>query len=134
MLYGERLRLAMKTRSELIGQAVTRKDVARVAGTTVQNIGMVINNSTGRDQKLQTESHAAVAEYLRVSSHWLLTGEGPMHPPSQVVAPTKLTPAAVELAALFDMLPTEDKVARATAFNQASTAIMQVLQSVRATP
>ena len=51
-----------------------------------------------------------------------------------VSAPSTLTPAAVELAALFDMIPVDDKVRRATAFGAASTAIMQVLQGAPATP
>ena len=129
MLYGERLLLAMRKRSESLGQDIERKDVARVAGTSVQNIGMIITNAKGRDQKLRTESHAAVAAYLKVSSGWLLNGEGPMEPKAQVNAPTELTPAAIELAVLFDMIPQAEKIRRAQAFNAASTAIMQVLQS-----
>lgn len=129
MLYGERLLLAMRKRSEALGQDIERKDVARVAGTSVQNIGMIITNAKGRDQKLRTESHAAVAAYLKVSSAWLLNGEGPMEPKAAVSAPTELTPAAIELAVLFDMIPQAEKIRRAQAFNAASTAIMQVLQS-----
>ena len=32
MLYGERLLMAMRRRGEMLGQEITRKDVARVAG------------------------------------------------------------------------------------------------------
>lgn len=133
MLYGERLLLAMQRRGEVTGLDVDRKDVARVAGTSVQNIGMVINNAKGRDQKLRTSSHAAVADYLRVRSDWLLTGQGEMELPRPEDAPTELTPAAVELAVLFDLVPVSDRVRRAQAFNGASMAIMQLLQSAPAT-
>ena len=133
MLYGERLLMAMRRRGEMLGQEITRKDVARVAGTSVQNIGMILKNAMGRDQKLNTKSHAAVADFLKVSSAWLLDETGPIDPPPVAAAPTELTPAAVELAVLFDMIPAADKISRAQAFNAASTAIMQVLQSLPAT-
>lgn len=134
MLYGERLLLAMRKRSEVLGREIERKDVAKVAGTSVQNIGMIITNAKGRDQKLRTEAHAAVAAYLKVNSDWLLKEEGSMELSTGVVAPTTLTPAAIELAVLFDMIHPSDTLRRAQAFNAASTAIMQVLQGARATP
>lgn len=134
MLYGERLLLAMRKRAETLGREIERKDVARAASTTVQNIGMILTNAKGRDQKLRTESHDAVAAFLKVNPRWLLTGEGSMEPESTVNAPSELSPAAIELAALFDMIPQADKLSRARAFNAASTAIMQVLQDVSAKP
>ena len=132
MLYGERLLLAMKTRSETLGREIERKDVAKAAGTSVQNIGMILTNAKGRDQKLRTEAHDAVAAFLKVNPRWLLTGEGQMEQSSSINAPTELTPAAIELAVLFDMISQADKLNRAKAFNAASTAIMQVLQDASA--
>ncbi|WP_054075952.1 hypothetical protein [Comamonas testosteroni] len=132
MLYGERLQLAMDKRGEAIGRVIERKEVAKVANRSVQNIGMIITNAKERDQKLSTEAHDAVAAFLKVNSRWLLTGEGPMEVSVQVNAPTELTPAAIELAVLFDMIPQADKLSRAKAFNAASTAIMQVLQDADA--
>lgn len=134
VLYGERLQIAMDRRGEVTGQEVTRRDVAGIAKCSVQNIGMIITNAKDRDQKLGAEAHTAVAAYLRVNPEWLATGLGPMEAPKPLNVPKELTPAAIELAALYDMLPTSDRVARARAFNLATTAIMQVLQSVRATP
>ncbi|MDH1255779.1 hypothetical protein N5C67_24345 [Comamonas thiooxydans] len=132
MLYGERLQLAMDKRGEAIGRVIERKEVANVAKRSVQNIGMIITNAKERDQKLSTEAHEAVAAFLKVNSRWLLTGEGPMEVSVQVNAPTELTPAAIELAVLFDMIPQADKLSRAKAFNAASTAVMQVLQDAAA--
>ena len=132
MLYGERLQLAMDKRGEAIGRVIERKEVANVAKRSVQNIGMIITNAKDRDQKLSTEAHEAVAAFLKVNSRWLLTGEGPMEVSVQVNAPTELTPAAIELAVLFDMIPQADKLSRAKAFNAASTAVMQVLQDAAA--
>lgn len=134
MLYGERLLQAMQKRSAALGRDVERKDIANVAGTSVQNIGMVLTNAKGRDQKLRTEAHEKVAAYLKVNSRWLLTGEGEMDQAPAINAPTELTPAAIELAVLFDMISQSDKLSRAKAFNAASTAIMQVLQDASAKP
>jgi hypothetical protein len=128
-MYGKRLLEAMHARSNTLGQEVLRKDMARIAGVSVQNIVMVINDAKGSDQKLGTASHAAVAAFLRVNSQWLLTGEGPMATTHAIKASTELSPTAIELGALFDMIPATDKIRQAQAFNAASTAIMQVLRS-----
>lgn len=122
----------MDKRGEAIGRVIERKEVANIAKRSVQNIGMIITNAKDRDQKLSTEAHEAVAAFLKVNSRWLLTGEGPMEVSVQVNAPTELTPAAIELAVLFDMIPQAEKLSRAKAFNAASTAIMQVLQDAAA--
>jgi hypothetical protein len=68
-----------------------------------------------------------VADFLKVNPQWLLDGTGPME--VQRNAPSSLTPAAIEIAALFDMIPVTDKIKRAQAFNAATMAILQVLQS-----
>jgi hypothetical protein len=134
MGYGKRLQEAMQGRSDTLGQTIERKDVARVADVSVQNIGMIINDAKGCDQNLGAKSHAAVCAYLKISSHWLLTGEGPMMPPVILNLPTELTPAAIELAVLFDMIATSEKINRARAFNAATSAIMQVLSAAPSTP
>jgi hypothetical protein len=47
-------------------------------------------------------------------------------------APSELSPSAIEIAVLFDMIPSRDRIRRAQAFNLATAAIMQVLQSASA--
>ena len=131
MLYGERLKIAMDRRGDVLGQAVTRKDIAGVAKCSVQNVGMILTNAKGVDQKFGAGSHAAVADYLRVNPDWLLNEVGPIETP-RAIAPSHLSPAAIEIAALFDMIPASDKIKRAQAYNAATTAIMQVLQSAAA--
>lgn len=128
MLYGERLKLAMERRSAVLGRDVTRKELAAVAQCTVQNIGMILNNAKGVDQTLTAKSHTAVADYLKISSAWLLNETGPMEA-QRPSAPASLSPAAVELAVLFDMIPVSERIKRAQAFNAATSAILQVLQS-----
>lgn len=123
------MKLAMTRRGNTLGQDVSRRQVAEVAKCSVQNIGMILNNARGVDQKLGVESHEAVAEFLRVNSRWLLAGEGPIDPLPRNVAPIELSAAAIEIAALFDLIPAAEKIKRAQAYNAATTAILQVLQS-----
>ena len=132
MTYGERLHTAMTRRGEALGRDIERKEVATVAGCSVQNIGMILANAKGADQTLTARSHAKVASFLRVNPDWLLDGTGTMEAPSLVNAPRELTPPAIEIAVLFDMIPASDKIRRAQAFNLASDAIIGVLQSARA--
>ena len=129
MTYGERLYLAMIRRGEALGREIERKEVAHVAGCSVQNIGMILANAKGSDQTLSARSHAKVAYFLRVNPDWLLDEVGTMEAPTLVNAPRDLTPAAIEIAMLFDMLPLSDKIRRAQAFNVATDAIILVLQS-----
>lgn len=132
MKYGERLQKAMDYRGSMISREVTRAEVAKVAVCSPQNIGMIINDAKRKDQKLQTKAHAAVAEFLRVNSQWLLDETGPMEIASTVIAPTTLSASAIEIAVLYDMIPSTDRIRRAKAFNAATDAIISVLQSVDA--
>lgn len=129
MKYGERLQMAMDNRGAVIGREVSRAEVAKIAECSPQNIGMILNDAKGKDQKLQTKKHAAVAEFLRVNSQWLLDETGPMEVTSTVIAPSTLSASAIEMAVLYDMIPLTDKIKRAKAFNAATDAIISVLQS-----
>lgn len=132
MTYGERLKLAIDRRGDTLSRDISRKEIAAVAGCSVQNIGMILSGAKGPDQKLSTESHAKVAAFLKVNPNWLLDGTGNMDPASGVIAPSELTPSAIEIGVLFDMIPSSDKIRRARAFNNATDAIIAVLQSVDA--
>lgn len=78
MTYGKRLQKAMDAYGIAMKRTITRLEISKVAGCSTQNIGMIINNSKGLDQKLTTESHAKVCAYLQVNSDWLLKGTGLM--------------------------------------------------------
>jgi transcriptional regulator with XRE-family HTH domain len=132
LTYGERLKKAMLRRGEALGRVITRKELSQAAGCSVQNIGMILTNAKGKDQKLSTESHAKAAAFLKVDPDWLLNEVGDIEPKSQTNAPTELTSAAVEIAVLFDMIPVSDRIRRAQAFNSATAEIMRVLQSAGA--
>ena len=129
MSYGERLKQAMDWRGDALGRKIERKEVAAAADCTVQNIGMILNNAKNTDQKLSTEANANVAILLKVDATWLSTGRGEVFTASFKNAPSELTASAIEIAALFDMIPSGDKIKRAKAFNAATEAILKVLQS-----
>ena len=126
MSYGERLQAAIDRRGIQLGREVSRAEVAKVAGCTVQNVGMIITDAKGKDQKFGVESHFDVCWFLRVNPTWLLNGTGSMDPP--IDAPEKLTHTAVDLGSLYDLIPEADLIRRTLAYNKASSAIMQVLR------
>ncbi len=87
MTYGERLGESMARRSAALGREVTRIEVAKAAGCSRQNIGVILTNSKPGDQKLSAESHSKVAQFLKVDPDWLLNGDVGM-----VVASIKVDP------------------------------------------
>jgi len=124
MLYGERLKLAMDKRSGELGREVTRKEVAEVAGCSVQNIGMILTNAKGDDQVLKTLAHARVCRFLRVNPDWLLEEIGDIEPAQS----PGLSQSAQDIAELYDTIPTTNRIGRIQAFNEATMAIMRVLK------
>lgn len=129
MLYGERLKLAMEHRGAMLGREVTRLELANAAGCSRQNIGMILTNARGEDQKLNSDNHAKAAAFLRVNPDWLLNEVGEMEIGLVTSAPSELSAAAYELATLLDLIPQSDKIKRTKAFNLASSAILEVLQA-----
>ena len=69
MSYGQRLKNAL----DCSGKG--RKELADAIGRSVQAVGDVIN---GKSKAFTAENNAKAAEFLRVSSFWLATGEGQM--------------------------------------------------------
>jgi hypothetical protein len=128
MLYGERLKLSIEKRGRELGREVAPKEVAQVAGCSVQNVYMVLNNSKGADQVLGALAHARVARFLKVSPDWLLEGSGSMEQPPQAQGESNYSEAAQDIAALFDTIPQTNRVGRVEAFNQATAAILRVLR------
>jgi hypothetical protein len=130
MRYGERLQIAIARREVQLNRVIPRKELARVAECAVQNIGMVLKGSRGEDQKLSTASHSKVAAFLKVNPDWLLDETGSIELATK--NDSKFTFAALELAAIFDMIPIEDRLLRAEAFSLATTAIAEVIRRSQA--
>ncbi len=127
MLYGKRLEKALTHAGK------SRRELGQYLEMSPQNIGMIINNAKKTDQHLGSEDHAKAARYLRVNAHWLATGEGEMTSDGAQTG-YELSVQAIELAELLDMIPVSDRVNRAKAFSDATTAILAVLQPADSTP
>lgn len=68
------------------------------------------------------------ARELGCSAEWIMSGEGDMRgTPQATTTSSGLSSHAIELAALFDLLPM-DRVKRATVFSAASQVIIDALQ------
>lgn len=130
MRYGERLKIAMEWRESQLQRKIGRLELANAVGVTRHNIGLILNGSQGDDQKLKSDSHAKAAAFLKVNPDWLLNEVGKMEQVQAANAPKELSAAAIELAVLLDMIPQDDKIRRARAFNSASTAILKELRYV----
>ena len=72
MRYGQRLKIAIERREDELRRKISRLELAEAVGCSRQNIGMILTNAKGEDQKLSTESHAKAAAYLRVNPDWLM--------------------------------------------------------------
>lgn len=92
---------------------------AGVSTGTVGNIEAGIRQSPG--------SLPMLAEALGVSHAWLAYGKGEMIL-SNESANGALTPGALELAMLYDMIPVAQRIKRAQAFTAAAAAIVAVLE------
>ena len=90
--------------------------------------GAVTHWLNGATTSLKADTAQRIADCTGYAVGWITTGLGEK---KQSSAPqerrTGLTPGAIELAALYDMIPVNDRVKRATAYNLATSAILEVL-------
>lgn len=123
MTYGQRLKQSL----EVAGK--DRKSLAVALGVSPQAIGMVITGTGG----LSFENNLKAAKFLGIDPEWLKSG-GIALVQSDIQSPKIASPSygAQELGALFDMIPEVDRIRRTKAFNAASVAILEVIQSAGA--
>lgn len=107
----------------------TQAHLAIAAGLTTGAVG---NIEAGMRQA--KGSLPALAEALGVSYAWLANGTGEMLIAKPVLLPSGLTPGALELGQLYDMIPAEQRIKRAQAFAAASAAILAVLEAPASAP
>lgn len=88
MTYGERLATALELAHR------ERGELALHLGISPQAVGQVIG---GQTVQMKANHTARAARFLRVSPHWLATGEGEPRPKDD------LSPLALELARRFDL-------------------------------
>jgi len=114
--YRERLRSAMKEENVSTAQLAEKLDVS------YQAVKKVLD---GKTAMFDAANHAKAAKILRCSADWLLDGTIPV-PADGEKSVISLSPQAVELAKLFDMLT--DRIKRTVAYNAATEAILIALQ------
>ena len=105
----------------------------QLAHATGRTSGAVTQWTDGTTKTLKADTAAKIEEATGYSATWLVTGQGPKKRPLQappMTKPKELSPGAIELAELFDMIPISERVLRITTFNQVSGAILQALQKL----
>lgn len=93
--------------------------------TIIQESAQTVNNWETRG--ISSRGAIKASRLVGCNPDWVLTGEGDMKGQKET-ASSGFSSQAIELAHLFDLLP-DDKVTRARAFNAASSAILDALQS-----
>lgn len=109
--------------------------------------GAVTHWLDGRTKSLKAETAEKIQAATGYSATWIVAGVGPKtlaergeNPPAEqgFSQGAGLSPSAIELAILYDLIPMTDKIRRAVAYNAATAAILDVLQgapaSAAATP
>jgi transcriptional regulator with XRE-family HTH domain len=134
--YGSRLKQARKHAS------LTQIELSKKTGVPQSTI------STAEREGYVSGETPVYARACGVNGLWLGTGEGDMLAgaadagPGQInsappVSKPLITASAIELAAIYDMIPIEHRLLRAEVFSLATTAIAEVLrrsQAIRRDP
>ena len=114
---------AKERRKEL---GLTQAEVARSSGLKQSDISKI---ETGTIQK--TTEILGLARALKCNPQWLEDGRGEMLPKVVVSSEeSSLTPGAMELATLYDMIPVTQRIKRAQAFTAAAASIVAVLEGL----
>lgn len=120
-----------RIREAMEGAGLKPLQLARLTGKTSGAVTQWIDGTT---KALKAETAARIENATGYSATWLVTGEGPkkrgLPEPKRTISLEDLTPGAVELGHLYDMVPVEDRVMRARAFSAASSAIVEVLAAL----
>lgn len=109
---------------------IAAKDLLGIEGQSqlavaIGESSQVVNNWESRGVSQRGAMKAARS--IGCNPDWIMTGAGEMRGTSIRSASSGLSPQAIELATLFDLIP-QDLIKRTTAFNSASQAILDVLQ------
>ena len=139
--------MTLSARLKLLFKEQPDKSQAGLARATGAKPPSVSDWVSGLTKSMNSEYLSRAASYFNVNSNWLSLGAGPKRNESTSTAPMPkaadagepvaqaettniagLTGSATELALLFDMIPSADRVRRALAYNAASKAILDVLE------
>jgi len=115
---------AKRAKARRLELGFTQAEVARLSGLKQSDVSKI---ESGRIQK--TTEMIGLAQALQCNASWLAHGQGDMLPSVIATAAESMqTPGAIELAALYDMIPVSQRIKRAQAFTAAAAAIVAVLE------
>lgn len=101
----------------------------QLAKATGKSSGAVTQWIDGTTKTLKAETAAKLQAATGYSAVWLVTGKGEKlagsNTPNVFDA---LTPGALDIAALYDLIPVRDQIRRVEAYNAATAAILAVLK------
>ncbi len=134
MTYRTRLKELMDAKG------VGRNELALAIGISYQGVRKVFDS----DGAFGSANNLKAAAYFGVNPQWLADGTGDRLPKNYTItaepgeykrlANEPASPTAMEIALLFDMIPSSDRVRRTLAYNAATSAILSILQQKPATP
>jgi transcriptional regulator with XRE-family HTH domain len=116
-------------------KGIGRSELASAIGISYQGVRKVFDS----DGAFGSENNLKAAEYFGVNAKWLATGEGSKLAKDyslngasgayQIGPNAPASPAAMEIALLYDLIPADDRIRRVQAYNAATAAILNILQS-----
>ena len=106
----------------------------QLAKATGKSSGAVTQWIDGSTKSLKAETAAMIQAATGYSAVWLVTGKGEKLAGSKNTGVFDgLTPGALDIAALYDLIPVRDQIKRVQAYNAATAAILEVLKPSLAT-
>ena len=99
--------------------------------------GVVTQWLDGSIKSLKLKTAQKMQSLTGYSALWIADEEGEKmatSKPEPMPEFDGLTPGAIEIAALYDMIPVTDRIARVRAYNAATAAILAISQPEKATP
>jgi transcriptional regulator with XRE-family HTH domain len=108
----------------------------QLAVKTGKTSGAITHWLTGATRSLKAETAAKIEAATGYSAAWIVSGNGEKLVKSST-GPRRmgdgLSPGAIEIAALYDLIPIGDQIRRVQAYNAATAAILSILEPVRST-
>ena len=129
----EGMELKDRIKEAMLGAGLRPGELAKKTGTTT---GAVAHWLGGKTKSLKAETAQKIGSATGYNASWLVDGKGEkMLKPAS--APRRmgdgLSPGAIEIAALYDLIPIGDQIKRVQAYNAATAAILAILEPARST-
>lgn len=120
-------------------EAMTHAKLKKTAFSRAMGMssGVVTQWLDGTIKALKYETAQKMQDVTGYSALWLADEKGEKMAIQQAAPPPMpdgLTPGAIEIAALYDLIPVSDRIARVRAYNAATAAILAIARPSEPTP